>query len=223
MIGSYAWPPATLRRGDTVVPKDRLLTEAGARRGAVTRLRRRFVDEVARITRPVFLDPDTTNLPATATVPRINVLRVTLHGPELHSSVLAAIDRAVPGPTLLELVSGSTVRLAGAYKRPAETGTGWVAGPHTVGEAGSLDDACSLPAATDLGRLYARMLGSLWPVTIRSGETIAEHAARAEAYVAAGRALENAERALRRELRYARKVDLNREVRELRGRYEGLR
>lgn len=223
MIGSYAWPDATLRRGDTVVPKDRLLTEAGARRGAVTRLRQRFVDEVARITRPVFLDPDTTNLPATEAVQRINVLRVAMRGTEVHATVLAAIDRAVPGPTLLELVHGTTVRLAGAYKRPAEAGTGWVSGLHTVGDVGPVDAGHALPVATDLGRMYARMLGDLWPVTARPDETMAEYAARAEAYAAAGRELATAERALRRELQYARKVDLNREVRELRGHYEGLR
>ena len=223
MIGSYAWPAATLRRGDATVPKDRLLAEAGARRGAVTRLRQRFVDEVARITRPVFLDPDTINLPATEAVPRINVLRVTLRSAKVHPTVLEAVDRAVPGPTLLELVHGSTVRLAGAYKRPAETGGGWVAGAHTVGDVGPLDGGQALPAATDLGRLYTRLLGKLWPVTARPDETMAEYAARAEAYVSAGRALKRAERALRGEPQYARKVDLNREVRELRGRYEALR
>lgn len=223
MIGSYAWPASALRGGDTVVPKERLLNEAGARRGAVTRLRRRFVEEVRRITRPVFLDPSTINLPATEVVPRINVLRVTLRVPDVHSEVLAAVDRAVPGPTLLELVHGTTVRLAGAYKRPPETGTGWVVGPHTVGEAGPIDRGPELPVATDLGRLYVRLLGSLWPVAARPDETMAEYAARAEAYAAAGRALKRAERALRNELQYARKVDLNREVRELRGQYEALR
>lgn len=223
MIGSYAWPPATQRSGETVVPKERLLTEAGARRGAVTRLRQRFVDEVKRITRPVFLDANTTNLGATDAVPQINVLRLVLHGPTVHSSVLGAVDRAVPGPTLLELVFGHTVRLAGAYKRPSEAGSGWVAGPHVVGEAGPRDMTIPLPAAVDLGQLYAHLLGKLWPIAARSGETLAELADRVEAHASAGRALAKAERLLRQEVQYARKVELNREVRELRGRYEALR
>lgn len=222
MIGSYVWPAATLRPGDTVIPKDRLLAQAGSRRGEATRLRQRFVEEVARITRPVFLDPNTTNLPATVAVPQINVLRLTLRRPDVHASVLTAVDRAVPGPTLLELVSGSAVRLAGAYKRPSDAGTGWVTGLHTVGEAGTADAARPLPTATDLTRLYAELLGSLWTIEARPGETLADHAARVEAAAAMKRALAKAERTLRGEVRYCRKVELNREVREMRGRYEAL-
>ena len=114
------------------------------------------------------------------------------------------------------------MRLAGAYKRPSGAGTGWVIGLHTVGEPGTADGARPLPAATDLARLYAELLGSLWTIEARPDETLTDRAARVEAAAAMKRALAKAERTLRSEVRYARKVELNREVRELRGRYEAL-
>ena len=222
MIGSHAWPIATLRPDGEVVPKERLLAQAGARKGAATPLRKRFVDEVARVTRLAFLDPRTTNLAPTLAVPHINVLRLMLHEGNVHASVLDAIDRTIPGPTLLELVSGGTVRLTGAYKRPAESGDGWVTGSHAIGESGPLATARPLPVATDLGLLYGHLLAGLWPTVARAGETLPEHAARIEVRAAAARSLAKAERALRAETMYARKVELNRKVRELRGTYDSL-
>lgn len=221
LIGGYAWPAATRLEG-SVVPKDRVLAHAGKRKGAPTALRRRFVDEVARITRRAFLSPDTLNLPAGPGVPHVNVLRLDLHGDAVHPTVLEALDRAVPGPTVLELHRAGRLRLAAAHKRPAESGPGWVCGPHTVGEPSPENPGRPLPAAVSLERLYAGILTEVWATPPFPGEPLADQAARVQARVAAARELAKAEAALARERQYHRKVELNARVRELRVRYERL-
>lgn len=220
LTGGFAWPTASLVDG--VVPKDRVLAQAGSRKGAATALRRRFVDEVERITRRAHLSPATVNLPATPGTPHLNVLRLELSGPAAHATVLEALDRAVPGPTVLELARGGTVRLAAAFKRPAESGTGWVCGPHTCGEPGPDPSQRPLPTALSLDRLYAELLCELWRTAPLPGEPLAATAARVEARAAAAAKLKKAEAALARETQFHRKVDLNAKVRELRAGYEKL-
>src|SRR6056297_45085 len=100
----YQYPPQTaLKR---VIPKTRIYDGAVVSTG----LRDRFVREVDQITWAHKLAPETLNLPATPTVPVIQVFRVTLKGDALHDDVLRAIERAVPFPLLFELVAGDRIQ-----------------------------------------------------------------------------------------------------------------
>ncbi len=158
----FAWPKAAAF--DRVVPK-RKIYEHGAVGSA---LKERFVQQVEQITWAYKLAPETVNLPAAETVTEIQVFRVTLKGAELDRVVLKAIDRAIPFPLIFELIQGTQIKVAAAYKRSSHSKDGsanisrWRIGnyfetdwqpEHTTRQP--------LPVALDMGSLYEQLLGPL--------------------------------------------------------------
>lgn len=157
-----AWPKTAAF--DRVVPK-RKIYEYGAVGSA---LKERFVQQVEQITWAYKLAPETVNLPATKTVTEIQVFRITLKGTELDRGVLKAIDRAIPFPLIFELIQGSRIKIAAAYKQNSRSQRGegdssrWRIGnyfetdwqpEHTTRQP--------LPVALDMGSLYEQLLSPL--------------------------------------------------------------
>ena len=110
----------------------------------------------------------TVNLPATKTVTEIQVFRVTLKGAELDRGVLMAIDRAIPFPLIFELIQGTRIKVAAAYKQSSRSqksegdSSRWRIGnyfetdwqpEHTIRQP--------LPVALDMGSLYEQLLSPL--------------------------------------------------------------
>ncbi|MCR8914243.1 DUF4391 domain-containing protein [Marinobacter panjinensis] len=158
----FAWPKTAAF--DRVVPK-RKVYEHGAVGSA---LKERFVQQVEKITWAYKLAPETVNLPATKTVTEIQVFRVTLKGAELDRGVLKAIDRAIPFPLIFELIQGTRIKVAAAYKQSLRSQKGegdssrWRIGnyfetdwqpEHTTRQP--------LPVALDMVSLYEQLLSPL--------------------------------------------------------------
>lgn len=158
----FAWPKTAAF--DRVVPK-RKIYEHGAVGSA---LKERFVQQVEQMTWAYKLAPETVNLPATKTVTEIQVFRVTLKGAELDRGVLRAIDRAIPFPLIFELIQGTRIKVAAAYKQSSRSqksegdSSRWRIGnyfetdwqpEHTTRQP--------LPVALDMSSLYEQLLGPL--------------------------------------------------------------
>ena len=158
----FAWPNKAAF--DRVVPKSKIYE-----RGPVgSALKERFVQQVEQITWAYKLAPETVNLPATKTVTEIQVFRIALKGTELDRAVLKAIDRAVPFPLVFELIQGTRIKVAAAYKQSSRSQKGegdssrWRIGnyfetdwqpEHTTRQP--------LPVALDMGSLYEQLLSPL--------------------------------------------------------------
>jgi uncharacterized small protein (DUF1192 family) len=157
-----AWPRKAAF--DRVLPKSKIYE-----RGAVgSALKEHFVKQVEQITWAYKLAPETVNLPVTKTVTEIQVFRIALKGTELDRGVLKAIDRAIPFPLIFELVQGSRIKVAAAYKQSSRSRKGegdssrWRIGSyfetdwqpeHTTRQP--------LPVALDMGSLYEQLLSPL--------------------------------------------------------------
>ena len=158
----FAWPRKAAF--DRVVPKRKIYE-----RGAVgSALKERFIQQVEQITWAYKLAPETVNLPATKTVTEIQIFRIVLKGTELDRGLLKAIDRAIPFPLIFELIQGTRIKVAAAFKQSSRSqkcegdSNRWRIGnyfetdwqpEHTKRQP--------LPVALDMSSLYEQLLGPL--------------------------------------------------------------
>ncbi|MFK4115151.1 DUF4391 domain-containing protein [Microbacterium sp. NPDC006705] len=207
----YEWPVAA--RFGARIPKERFYE----RTAGSSALREKFVSDVQRITWMYKLAPDTINLPASTEVPEIEVLWLHAKTSDVSESVLAAIDQAIPNPTLFEIHRDDTrsplVRLAAAHKivragapRPSTYySTGWMSAA-TAREA--------MPTAISLPTLYSALIAPLTPISAYAGEDVSVTAERLAAVRKLEREISTLERKLRNEPQLNRKVELRRELKD---------
>ncbi len=96
-----------------VLPKSKIYQHARVTR----RVQQCFVDQVSRIVWQYKLSPETTNLPARAGVPEIQVFTIVLKTEELNEDVLRCIDKAISFPILYEVTFEG-----GSKRRPPTRG-----------------------------------------------------------------------------------------------------
>lgn len=207
----YRWP-AQAKFG-RAVPKTRFYEQ-----GKVTSaVRKRFVDEVQRITWAYKLADATIRLAGNPAVPEIQVFVIEAKDEDVADSVLAAIDKSVPFPIIFEVTrnpsSGPLTRMVAAHKQL--TGRAVTVGPY-LSSPWLADDAerRPLPAAIDLPSLYKELLTPLLPVATHPGERLEDVTARTEQARKLDREIAKLERRLRSEPQFNRKVELRRQLRE---------
>ncbi|MEL7690905.1 DUF4391 domain-containing protein [Citromicrobium bathyomarinum] len=209
----FAWPPAA--KVESRIPRDRLFRQAGGGKA----IRALYDTQVERIDWAFKLFERSVNLPPAGGVDEIEVFRLTLRGDRIDDRVLAHIDKAVPHPIVFELVrhapDGDEAMLSAAYKRRSEADKSQaVTLEHWHGDWASDTQArAPLPQAASLKGLYAGLLRSLWPHGPRGGETLRAQAERLSRIATQGKAVERLQLKLRREGDFARKTEINRELR----------
>lgn len=219
MTRPFAWPAAA--RFGRRVPRDKLFERAGGGKA----IRALYADQIERIVWSHKLFSGSVNLPAGASVAEIEVLEVVLRGEGVDDRVLDHLDRGVPQRTVLELRRGEgaagEVMMAAAFKRPSEGGSASgaraerpVVLEHARGDWHKVEaERAPLPPAVDLDVLYAGLLRALWPHPARPGEGLRAHAERLSAAAAQAKVVTRLETCARREARFARQVELMRELR----------
>lgn len=209
----FAWPTAA--KVESRIPRDRLFRQAGGGKA----IRALYEMEVARIDWAFKLFERSVNLPPARGVDEIEVFRVTLRGDRIDDRVLAHIEKAIPHPILFELVrhapDGDEVQAAAAYKRRSEADMAQaVTLEHWRGKWKSIGwERVPLPQAASLEGLYAALLRSLWPHGPRAEESLRDQAERLSCIATQGKAVDRLRLRLRREGNFARKTEINRELR----------
>jgi len=203
-----------------VLPKNKIYEHGAVK----TRLKERFVEQVEQIVWQYKLAPETINLPAKPGAPEIQVFRIALKGPELDEAVLQCIDDAVQFPLLFELEYQGKVRMVATYKRPSEADSArWVTSEYFWGNwQPTTSERNPLPAALDLGSLYAALLRQLIPLASRQSETLQQLVERYGAVKAAALQIAKLKKKLEKEKQFNRKVEINSELRELKKEYDEL-
>lgn len=203
----YRWPD-TAKFGRRVA-KEKIYEHSGVNAA----VRERFVIEVQRITWAYKLAETTINLVGTPEVPEIQVFTIDAKTDDVSTTVLTAIDRAVPFPIIFEMTrtvrARHETRMVAAYKQlgaaapklSAYYTTDWV---RQDSDRGALPTAISLPA------LYGALLQPMMPIFARGGEEMSGVADRLEAVNKLERDIASLERRIRTEPQLNRKVDLRR-------------
>ncbi len=83
-------------------------------------------------------------------------------------------------------------------------------------------DGLPLPAAIDLGHLYAALFAPLLPLPPRPGEALSAHVTRCEAFLSLRRHINRLTTRLRRQKQFNRKVALNQQLKPLQAELESL-
>lgn len=181
------------------------------------RIKRLMTDQVHRITWSHKLAPDTINVPASSTVPEIEVIRIDARVAQLDAAVFGSIDRAIPNPTVHVVRFDDRVRWVAAPKRPRQTDDAVaVIGDYLHGPwQPSNHEPPPLPTAIDLGNLYTSLLRSLMDLPARDGETLSDHVDRHAAVKTARRDAAKIERKIRSERQFNRRAEWNARLREV--------
>ncbi|WP_062817913.1 DUF4391 domain-containing protein [Alcanivorax sp. NBRC 102024] len=208
------------------VPKRRIIDAAKPGK----RVRELLTRQVEKIVWQNKLAPETLNLPATRSVPEIQIFRVFLKqegsGDGLPEDVLRCIDGAIGFPVLFELIrADEQIRLVAGYKRPSEAKLDkWVIDGYFAsnwGPAGKPREA--LPVALDLGSLYKQILQRLIPLRTQNNENLEKLINRVSRARAKEREIEKTQSMLEREKQFNRKVDVNSRLRKLKEELEQIK
>lgn len=214
----FAWPPqAAVGR---VLHKSKIYAHAKPTAG----VRAMFVAQVDQITWRHKLAPETVNLAAKPGVPEIEVFEIALKTPQLNEAVLRCIDKAIPFPILFELRFDGRTQPVAAYKRPSEADTSqWVVSDYFAG-AWQADDGSrpDLPVALDLRGLYEQLLRGHMPVPARPGESLREQVERVALMRSKQASAQKLALRLAQEKQFNRKVELNAQLRTIRGELDSL-
>ena len=208
--------PAAALFGRTL-PKNKIYERATV----TPRLRQLFVEQVDAIIWQYKLAPETINLRPTASVPEIQIFRIRLRGSELSADILHCLDTAIPSPLVFELEWKDRVQVRACFKQATAPE---MAGNHLCS---AWQEATTprrpLPLVLDMEALYAALLEPLAPWPRRSGEALPHWMQRLEAIADCERQIRRLEAQLRREKQFNRKIPLNRELREVCKKFEGLK
>ncbi|MDT8376077.1 MAG: DUF4391 domain-containing protein [Mariprofundaceae bacterium] len=214
----FAWPgQAAFHR---VLPKNKIYTYAKPS-AAVKEL---FVRQVEQIVWQYKLAPETIHLPATKSVPEIQIFSLALKTESLSREVLRCIDRAVQFPIIFELKFDGKTQLAACYKRPNEADRSkWVCSEYFSTDWFNNDsERVPLPTALDLGGLYEQLLKVVMPIAVRKREPLADLVARVEQIHLKQREADQLATRLGKEKQFNRKVELNSKLRQLKNELASL-
>lgn len=214
----FAWPPQTTV--GRLLHKSKIYEHAKP----TAAVRAMFVAQVEQITWRQKLAPETLNLIAKPGVPEIEVFEVALKTPQLNEAVLRCIDKAIPFPILFELRFDGRTQPVTAYKRPSEADASqWVVSDYFAGawqaDGGSRP---GLPVALDLRGLYEQLVRAHMPVPARSGEPLRDQVERVAMIRGKQAASQKLALRLAQEKQFNRKVELNAQLRTIRGELDSL-
>lgn len=189
-------------------------------------LKRIFVEQINVIYWRNKLSPSTVNIAAGETVSEIEVIEIRLNQNSLDKRVLQLIDREIPYHILFLLMYEEQVQARIGYKEQSQGGT-------TAFKAGTYYNTGWLNANELSLRLDGLNMDAVYEGFIRQiardrlgdkpGGDIKDAVARDERRLKLQKEIIALENKVRREKQFNRQVELNSELKRLRGELEGLR
>lgn len=203
-----------------VMPKEKIYTHAKPSAA----LRKKFIQQVGKIIWACKLSPETINLPASKSVPEIQIFSLILKTPQLDPKVLQCLDKASNFPIFYELSYNNHIQVVAAYKRPNEADSSkWVVGDYFASERIAADTPrTDLPLSLNMNSLYEQMLQELLPLSQRPKENLQACVERIEQARIKQNECNKLQKRINSEKQFNRKIELNRELKKIRKEIEGL-
>lgn len=203
-----------------VLPKNKIYEQARPSRA----VRDCFVSQIDQIVWKYVLATRTINLPARKPVEEIAIIEISLKTKDVNEEVLRTIDKAVPVPIFYILRFKDKIRSIAAYKRPSEADHGkWVVSAYfgTPWESVNIERP-DLPVALDMSKLYEQMLRKHISIPPRAGESLKDQVERMMQIRSKELECRKLESRMNKEKQFNRKVEINSQLRTLRGELENL-
>lgn len=203
-----------------IIPKNKIYDHTGAG----SSVKNLFVRQVDRIIWKYKLAPETINIPATKSIPEVQIFEVSLKEQDFKFEVLQEIDKAIAFPIIFELIFADKIKIVASYKRSNEAdSTKWVVSDYFSSQWLPNNQARkSLPVALNLGGLYEQLLLPLMPYKPRDKEKLKDQVARIGLVFGKQKELTKLEAKLAKEKQFNFKVEINAKIRLLKQEIEKL-
>lgn len=216
----FKWPDSC--RFGQRIPKEKIYQNAGVN----TADRKRFVEEVNKITWAYKLADHTVNLPASEEIAELVIIEMDANGHDVSEEVLAIIDKAISHPVIFEInrVFGHRrqTRMVAAHKQPGFRSQKLSRYFSTDWQPSETERA-PLPPATNLENQYTSLLESLSKVPVLPGETLSSVAERLEDIERLEREISALQRKQKNEKQFNRRVELLRVIKTKQKQLDALR
>lgn len=214
----YEYPPQS--EFNRIVSKEKIYQYAKPS----SAIKERFVEQVERIKWQYKLSPETINLPAKQDIKEIQVFTIHLKVKDIHDSVLHTIDKAINFPLIFQLIYNERIKTTMAYKRPSESDKQqWVIYRYFESDWLPIEtEHTALPVALNLASLYEQIMRQQLPIKARSDETLHQQLERLNKITTLEKEAGKIQSRLNKEKQFNRKVELNRQLKQLQEKIESL-
>lgn len=154
----YQYPPSAAV--DRVIPKNKLYGQGNAS----SKLKQRFVDEVAQIVWAYKLSAGSLNIQTDTLFQEVQVFRIIARTADIDLSIIKYIDKLIPTPVIFEIVYNNQVKVVATYKRVSQADKSKVVLNKYYSSAWLTDDQRKpLPLILNLTDLYTHLIEQLLP------------------------------------------------------------
>lgn len=154
----YQYPPSAAV--DRPIPKNKLYEQGAAN----SKLKQKFIDEVAKITWAYKLSAGSLNIQTDTLFQEVQIFRIVARTADIDLSILKYIDKLIPTPVIFEVVHNDRVKVVAAYKRTSQADKSKIVLNKYYSSAWLADDErMPLPLILNLTDLYNHLIEQLLP------------------------------------------------------------
>ena len=154
----YQYPPSAAV--DRPIPKNKLYEQGAAN----SKLKQKFIDEVAKITWAYKLSAGSLNIQTDNLFQEVQIFRIVARTADIDLSILKYIDKLIPTPVIFEIVHNDRVKVIAAYKRASQADKSKIVlNKYYSSEWLASDQREPLPLILNLTDLYTHLIEQLLP------------------------------------------------------------
>ena len=145
---------------DRSIPKNKLYEQGAAN----SKLKQKFIDEVAKITWAYKLSAGSLNIQTDTLFQEVQIFRIVARTADIDLSILKYIDKLIPTPVIFEIIHNDRVKVIAAYKRVSQADKSKIVLNKYYSSAWLADDQRKpLPLILNLTDLYTHLIEQLLP------------------------------------------------------------
>ncbi|MGP5134722.1 DUF4391 domain-containing protein [Psychrobacter cibarius] len=153
---------------DRPIPKNKLYEQGSAN----SKLKQKFIDEVAKITWAYKLSAGSLNIQTDTLFQEVQIFRIIARTADIDLSILKYIDKLIPTPVIFEIVHNDRVKVIAAYKRASQADKSKIVlNKYYSSEWLASDQREPLPLILNLTDLYNHLIEQLLPSIINDAVT----------------------------------------------------
>lgn len=145
---------------DRSIPKNKLYEQGAAN----SKLKQKFIDEVAKITWAYKLSAGSLNIQTDNLFQEVQIFRIVARTADIDLSIIKYIDKLIPTPVIFEIVYNNQVKVVATYKRVSQADKSKIVLNKYYSSQWLADDQREpLPLILNLTDLYTHLIEQLLP------------------------------------------------------------
>ena len=154
----YQYPQSAIV--DRPIPKKKLYEQGAAN----SKLKQKFIDEVAKITWAYKLSAGTLNIQTDTLFQEVQIFRIVARTADIDTKIIKYIDKLIPTPVIFEVVYNDKVQVVATYKRVSQADKSKIVLNKYYSSEWLADDQREpLPFVLNLSDLYTHLIEQLLP------------------------------------------------------------